>query len=98
MKKVPPIYNRILRFGELYLFHPSNLHCPAEDSLWGLYDKTEDGVIYLEHCTLDLRNFRLMYKLPIHYEFCRLATRDELRDYMYSLGYHDGINNLEGSE
>ncbi len=94
MKKLPPIYDRILRFGELYLFHPTNSRCPAEDSLWGLYDKTEDGVIYLEHSTFDLCRFWLKYKLPAHYEFCRLATRDELRDYMYSLGYHDGTNSL----
>ena len=75
--------------GELYLFHRSDAACPPESSLWGFYDKTEDGVISLEHSTTDLRHFKRWHELPDGYKFARLAERCELRDYMYSLGVWD---------
>ena len=90
MKKRRPISDAILRFGELYLFHSHNPHCPSESSLWGFFDKRINTIIYLEHSTLDLCNFKLCHKLPQKYKFYRLATRDELRDYMYCIGYADG--------
>lgn len=74
------------RLGDLYLFHPSNPRCPASSSLWGFYDKRINGVIYLEHSSHNLRNFRLWHSLPKHYRYYRLSTRGELRDYMYNLG------------
>ena len=90
MKKRRPITNAHLCFGELYLFHSYNPHCPSESSLWGFYNKIINGIIYLEHSTLDLCHFRLWHKLPKRYKYYRLATRDELRGYMYSIGYVDG--------
>ena len=75
--------------GELYLFHPSNKCCPSHGSLWGIYDKTEEGIIYLESSTLDLRHFSLWHRLPAEYRYRRRATRSELRDYMYSIGICD---------
>lgn len=83
-----------LESDELYLFHPSDALCPAESSLWGFYDRSEDGVTYLEHSTTDQRHFQLWRKLPDHYRYCRLATRSELRDYMYNLGIWDSKSRL----
>jgi hypothetical protein len=78
------------QIGELYLFHPENKRCPPQTSLWGIYDKTENGVIHLELHSFDLKHFRSRFSLPKHYLFHRLATRSELRDFMYNLGYFDG--------
>ncbi len=75
--------------GELYLFHPTDKCCPSRSSLWGIYDKTEDGIIYLESSTLDLRNFSIWHRLPEGYRYSRRATRRELSDYMYNLGRSD---------
>lgn len=81
-----------IHIGELYLFHPNSPHCPPSTSLWGFYDKTRNGRIYLEHSTLDLCHFQSWHKLSKRYRFYRLSTRDELRDYMYSLGIEDAIS------
>ena len=75
--------------GDLYLFHPTKKYCPSRSSLWGIYDKTEDGIIYLESSTLDHIHFRVWHRLPDGYRYCRRATRQELRDYMYNLGHSD---------
>lgn len=75
--------------GDLYLFHPTKKYCPAKSSLWGIYDKREDGIIYLESSTLDLIHFKLWHRLPKEYRYARRATRRELRDYMYNIGYRD---------
>lgn len=77
------------RIGDLYLFHPNNPLCPPDESLWGFYDRTSMDNIYLEHSTINLQNFILYHILPKQYRFYRLATRSELRDYMYNLGYYE---------
>ena len=77
------------RLGDLYLFHPCNPRCPASSSLWGFYDKRIKGVIYLEHSSHNLHNFHHSHSLPKHYRYYRLATRSELRDYMYNMGCSD---------
>lgn len=78
--------------GELYLFHPTKKYCPSHSSLWGIYDRTEDGIIYLESSTLDLRHFSIWHRLPEEYRYSRRATRLELRDYMYNMGYGDSLS------
>ncbi|MBQ8493055.1 MAG: hypothetical protein IJ464_02095 [Alistipes sp.] len=82
-------HKRSFAIGELYLFHPSDIECPAEESLWGIYDRTERNTVHLECSTHDLRNFDKWHPLPNDYHYARLATRSELRDYMYNLGCHD---------
>ena len=89
MKKRNLISTNRFRIGDLYLFHPSNPHCSAKTSLWGIYDKREDGIIYLESSTLNLVHFKKWHPLPEHYCYYRLATRSELRDYMYNMGYYE---------
>ena len=78
--------------GELYLFHPTKKYCPSHSSMWGIYDRTEDGIIYLESSTLDLRHFSIWHRLPKEYRYSRRATRRELRDYMYNMGYGDSLS------
>jgi len=75
--------------GSLYLFHRSNPSCPAADSLFGIIDKTSNGIIYLESSSLDLRRFRLWHRLPKHSRYHRLASRSELRDYIFNLAYYE---------
>lgn len=75
--------------GELYLFHPSDYACPAEESLWGVFDKTENGTILLESSSHDLKYFRVWHPLTDEYRFARLASRDELRDYAMKLARYE---------
>ncbi len=78
--------------GELYLFHSANPICPAMSSLWGIFDRVESGVIYLESSSRDLQRFRLWHPLPAQYRYCRLATRMELKDYVSALMWHETHN------
>lgn len=71
--------------GELYLFHRSDAGCPAEGSLWGVYDKRVKGRVYLESGTEDMVRFCKWIRLPDGYRYCRLSTRAELRDYISRL-------------
>lgn len=85
------LYKTTFLIGDLYLFHPTKKYCPSRSSLWGIYDKTEDGIIYLESSTFDLVHFNLWHRLPEVYRNSRRATRRELRDYMYNLGHSDSL-------
>ncbi len=81
--------HRKLLSGALYLFHHSDRRCPAVNSLYGLIDKTSDGIIYLESSSRDLRRFRLWHRLPKHYRYHRRTSRSELRDYIFNLAYYE---------
>lgn len=78
--------------GELYLFHRSDMRCPSNNSLWGQYDKHEQGRLYLESSCLDLRTFRKWHILPSVYRYCRKANRSELRDYVCALFWSEMHN------
>lgn len=80
--------------GDLYLFHPTKKYCPSRSSLWGIYDKAEEGFIYLESSSIDLIHFKIWHRLPEEYRYSRRATRRELRDYMYNLGHNDSLSCL----
>lgn len=84
------------RIGELYLFYPRDILCPCR--LWGVYDKTKDGVIYLESSSSDLCRFRLWHRLPRGYRCSRRATRSELRDYMFNLACYEYRRTGHGPE
>ena len=75
--------------GELYIFHTSNPQCPQNESLWGVFDKCDHGKIILESGSCNHRDFMLWSPLPDEYQFCRLATRSELRDYTYNIATHE---------
>lgn len=79
--------NTNFRFGDIYLFHPTDARCNSATSLWGVYDRTNpDGRIRLETATHDLCHFSRPTLLPGGYRFCRRATRAELRDFYFNLG------------
>ncbi len=68
--------------GDVYLFHRRNPYCPAESSLWGLFDKRVGSSIYLESSTKDFRHFKTWHRLSDRYRYCRRSTRSEFRDYV----------------
>lgn len=77
----------ILHCGDVYLFHETNPRCPGDSSLWGVISSQENGNITFESSTVDHRHFMMWQPLAVHYRYCRLATRSELRDYMVNLMY-----------
>ena len=81
----PPFLTTPYQVGELYLFHQTDPLCPCWSSLWGIYDKTADGILYLESSSRDLEEFAFWHALPQSYRYLRLSARTELRDYMCSL-------------
>ena len=80
----------LIEADELYLFHTSNPFCPVSESLWGFVSVVDSGGILLEHGSVNLHDFVLWFRLPLCYSHCRLATRAELRDYMFALGLSFG--------
>lgn len=80
------IKNCKFRIGDVYLFHVSDPGCHSRTALWGIVDKrSAEGCIQLEASTPDLKNYRFWTSLPENYRFCRLSTRDELRDFSFNL-------------
>ena len=73
------------KIGEVYLFNETDSTCPCNGSIWGVFDKVAGTVVYLESSSKDLRQFRLWGSLPSEFKYARLATRSELRDYIYCL-------------
>ena len=74
-----------LERGELYLFHDSDMTCDPDTSLWGIVDRVENDEVYLESSTTDHRSFRRWHPLPADIRYCRLSTRNELRDYIANM-------------
>ena len=96
MAVIPPTVSGRFVPGELYLFHRSNADCPPSGSLWGLFDRSEAGVVRLESSSRDLHGFRFRHPLPDSYRYSRPATRDEYRDYFYNLGYYECLRARPG--
>lgn len=65
--------------GEVYLFHKSDSHCPADSSLWGTFNRYDEDGVHLEILTTDCAFFRYWRLLPASYRYCRLATHEEER-------------------
>lgn len=85
----------LFRFGEVYIFHRSDENCPVRGSLWAVFDKCIGSDIYLESSSEDLRMFELWHKLPDDYKYCRLATRAELRDFMFALAWYERTRSIK---
>ncbi len=81
--------------GEVYLFHRSDPECPAERSLWGMFDKRIGSSIYLETCTHDHAHFSMWCCLAGDYRYCRISSRSELRDYISNQTYWEMRNSDE---
>lgn len=69
--------------GDVYLFHKSDPRCPSDSSLWGVFDKSDGGTVFLESSSSDCEEFRTWCRLPEGYRFCRPATRTEMRQYIF---------------
>lgn len=89
MKKRNRITDHPLLTGELYLFHPTDCACPATGSLFGIFDKSDSGILYLESSSSDFIHFRLWHRLSDDYCCCRRASRRELRDYIFNLASYE---------
>lgn len=87
MKKLNDIKDiESLVAGELYLFSAIGEQLRKQNKLLGVLSDVVDGTIYLESSTHDYCNYSLWHPLPEGYSYFRIATRSELRDYMYGLG------------
>lgn len=74
------------RIGDVYLFHATDPRCESRTSLWGIVsDRSADGRICLETSSANLQKYDNWTFLPAEYLFCRLSTRDELRDFAFNL-------------
>lgn len=71
--------------GELYYF------CSEPDvatGIWGLFDCYDsEGRLRLEVWSCDFASFCAGMIVSQQYVYTRLATRDELRDFAYNMGY-----------
>lgn len=87
MKKLNDIKDiESLVAGELYLFSAIGEQSHKLNNLLGVFCDVVDDTIYLESTTRDYCNYSLWHPLPEGYSYFRIATRSELRDYMYGLG------------
>lgn len=76
--------NEKLEAGDLYLFGDRT----SEERLWGIFHKRDaQGRIVLEAASPDFEHFERDVIVPGHWFFVRPATRDELRDFAYNMGY-----------
>ena len=83
------------RCGEIYIFNAADADCPADSGLWGMFDCSDHGQIYLETSSSDLESFRLhRHKLPAKYRFCRHSTRDELKLYAAASARFESLRHL----
>lgn len=85
MEKQNGIEEQRLIPGELYLFHRTDRSCPADSSLFGVFDREDAEAIYLESSSSDFSHFQMWHQLPEDYRYSRLASRSELRDYIFNL-------------
>lgn len=89
MGKTTEIRALKLDIGELYLFHATDPHCPPDSSIWGIFDRDHEGIIYTESTSCDLLTFQYNTSLPADYRYSRCATRSELRDYIFNLSWFE---------
>lgn len=76
------------RPGDLYVFSPTDTESP-EQTLLGIYDcHDSSGCIRLEAASHDYNTFQQRIRLADTYRFVRMATRDELRDFCYNMGWN----------
>lgn len=92
---IPHLFAQNFIAGEVYLFHTFALDCPPSESLWAIFDKRIGTAIYLESSSSDLLHFRKWLLLPVQYSYCRLATRNELRDYIANLTWFECRSSVE---
>lgn len=75
--------------GELYLFHPSDPTCPADESLWGMGVSWTGCKLLFESASRDLTHFHYWQQEPLTILYYRKSDRGELRDYCYNMARFD---------
>lgn len=80
-----PLRNAVLVPGECYVFTSSG----GGPELQALFNRWERDGVRLEAATHDLMRFSKYTLLPASYDLVRVATRWELRDFFYNLGFSE---------
>lgn len=91
MKKHNTIDDFKFKNEEVYLFHPNDPSCPNSTSLWALIFEFDGDSLRVESYTTDLRTFTLWKPLPPKYKYCRMATREELRQFISNYAYYEAL-------
>lgn len=78
-----PIFT--LEIGDLYVFTNQD----DSDRFWGIFEGHDAaGHIILEAASTDFDHFHRHMALPDEYQHMAAATRSELRDFAYNMGYY----------
>lgn len=85
-----PIANIRFQGGDVYLFSPASRPTDASSCLWGVVDGYLAGRLHMEILSYGFSEYRLDCLLPEGFRFARLATRDELRDFVYNVAFREG--------
>lgn len=91
MKKHNTIDGFNFKNGEVYLLHANDPNCPSDGSLWALISESDEAALRVESCSSNLRTFTLWKPLPTKYKYCRLATREELREFISNYAYYEAL-------
>lgn len=70
--------------GEVYLFHKSDSHCPADSSLWGTFNRYDEDGVHLEILTTDCAFFRYWRLLPASHRIAIAAWLRAKRSGIFS--------------
>ncbi len=89
MKKHDTIEDFRFKKDEVYLFHTDDPDCPGDSSLWALINEFDGDSLHIESYTTNLRTFTLWKPLPVKYRYCRLATRNELCEFISNYAYYE---------
>lgn len=78
------------RTAEVYLFSPVRRPVDPCSCLWGVVDCMTQGQIRMEILSYGFSEYLLNCTLPEGFRFARMATRDELRDFVYNIAFREG--------
>lgn len=78
------------RTGEVYLFSPIRRPADPASCLWGMVEQVRKERLHMEILSYGFTEFRLDCTLPEGFRYARLATRDELRDFIYNVASREG--------
>lgn len=89
-QSLTPIDRMRFRIGEVYLFSPAHRPTDASSCLWGVVNDQLGERLHMEILSYGFSEYCLDCFLPEGFRYARLATRDELRDFVYNVAYREG--------
>ncbi|MEG1645140.1 MAG: hypothetical protein RR279_04760 [Alistipes sp.] len=90
IERMCPLCSCRLQPGEGYVFaEKTETGSTVGSLLWGIFDKEDRGQVSLELVSQDFVRFCTYTVLPAEYEYVRLMTRGELRDFCYNQGWYE---------